>query len=357
MRKKRFQKNKMMPPHYKKKEYAPEQVKSLGLTEMNPRIFRPGTKHDKIIINFFLAQGGLGDYICHMPAFEYIAEQNPQVKGRIFSNPPFVDVAKHIMKRYPDWEVYQSKEAEKIISNGEMIINPALFQKYISACGAHLMDLGFMYYCNLHKPPKEYNRMTDLTGQFNHSFSLPEKYAVVTPGATSKARTMTAQGFNSICDYLNSIGITPVFLGKKDFAYMGKESDYYAEINQDYDLSKGVNLLEQTTLFEAVAVMEKAQLVVGLDNGLLHFAGCTKTPIVFGHSVTSVEDREIRRLKGKVVNISVDSTLPCSGCQSKMRFIIGHRFKYCIYGDYACLDLLFKDEAKIWKEAIDVALT
>jgi hypothetical protein len=328
----------------------------IGETYLNEKYFRPKTKHSVYKVNFFLQQGGLGDYICHMPAFEFLAETQFHLHGRLFVNPPFLDVAKYIMKKYDHWEVHPAKGSEKIMKQGEMILAPANYTKYTSACGAHLLDLGFMYYCNLHTAPPEYNRMPNLEHHFEHSFELPEKYAVVTPGATAKARTMPANGFNSICDYLIEKGITPVFLGKKDFAYTGKKSDYYAQISDEYDLKKGVNLLEKTSLFDAISIMQDAEMVIGLDNGLLHFASTTSVPIIFGHSVTEVHHREIRRKHGDTYNIAITDDLNCRACQSRMRFIVGHRFKYCVYDDYLCLDLLFKDNAKAWRVAIDRVL-
>lgn len=323
-------------------------------TYLNERIFRPKTKYGVHTVNFFLEQGGLGDYICHMPAFEYLAKECPHVHGRIFVAKPFDEIAKHIMKPFKHWSVHIKKDAEKIMQSGEMIISPSKYIKYLNACGAHLLDLGFIYYCNMNVPPAEYNRMTGLTGAFKHDFDLPEKYAVLTPGATAKARTMPAMGFNALAEYLNQKGITPVFLGKADFAHQGAKSDYFAKIDENYDLSLGINLLEKTSLKQAIAVMDQAKMVIGLDNGLLHFAGCTQTPIIFGHSVTEVQHREIRRYKGQTINIHVSTKdLPCSGCQSRMRFVPGHRFKYCIYDDYLCLNMLFSNDAKAWKDAID----
>lgn len=339
-----------------KKTLAQKIAPPIGETYMNHEIFRAGTKFPIRNVNFFLSQGGLGDYICQMPVFEFLAEQHPHIHGRIFCNPPFDTVAKHIMKKYDHWKVYQTKLAQTVMKEGEMMFDPSTYRKYISACGSHLMDVGFMYYANQQKAPEKYYRMTDMSG-LNHRFELPKKYIVITPGATAKARTIPAKAFNQLTDFILELGMTPVFLGKKDFAQKGPKSDYFARIDPGYDFAKGIDLTEVTTLLDAIAIMEKAQCVVGLDNGLLHFAGCTSVPIVFGHTVASVEHREIRRKFGRTYNITLNKeSLPCIGCQSNMRFVIGHAFKYCIYDDYKCLDLLFYDDCKAWKEAIKKAV-
>lgn len=322
--------------------------------------FRPNTKHDRRVFNFFLARGGLGDYICAMSAFKWIAEKNPQVIGRIFVKPPFLDVAKYVMRDYKSFTVHNALDCEKVMKPGEPIYNPLNYTSYITAPGAHLMDLAFMQYCNLSKPPKGYNQMVDLKGcaDFKWPVEKPKKYAVFTPGATAQSRAMPAKYFNELVRYTISKGVTPVFIGKRDFAHQGRNNKgYYADIDSSYDLSKGVDLTEKTTLLEAVRVIEGARFILGIDNGLLHFAGCTDTPIIFGHTVTTVEHRRIRRPLGLIIDIALDQkSLNCIGCQSNIRFVLHHRFSKCIYGDYLCLDMLFYNDCYSWKKAIDKVL-
>lgn len=328
---------------------------------MHDKIFRPQTKHGVQRINFFLSQGGLGDYICHMPAFEYLAEMQKAVAGRIFVERPFYDVAKYIMRKYETWEVHNwDKPPTDIMKAGEPILDPANYNKYINACGSHLLDLGFIYYANQSPPPPQFNRMPSLMGVEANFSKWPEllknfdNYAVITPCATTDARTIPEQHFNTLVNYTLEKGVIPVFLGKRDFASLGKKSDYYAKTKEGYDLSNGIDLREQTELLETIAIMKHAKFVMGLDNGLLHFAGCTETPVIFGHSITDIHHRNIRRPKGETINIALSKeVLPCAGCQSNMRFIYGHKFKRCVYNDYKCLDMLFVNKAQEWRRAID----
>jgi ADP-heptose:LPS heptosyltransferase len=168
---------------------------------------------------------------------------------------------------------------------------------------------------------------------------------------------MPSYAFNGLVDYTISKGITPVFIGKRDFALKGKENNYFANVGEEMDFSKGIDFREKTTLLQAVEIIKGAKFILGIDNGLLHFAGCTETPIIFGHTITEVKHRSVRRPKGTVINLALTKeSLPCSGCQSNMRNIIGHKFKNCIYDDYKCLDLLFGNEMSEWKRAIDYIL-
>ena len=65
---------------------------------LNQKYFRKG-RHDVTFINFVLTKGGLGDYINWMPAFEWLAAENPHIHGRLLIAPPFYDIAKHIMRK------------------------------------------------------------------------------------------------------------------------------------------------------------------------------------------------------------------------------------------------------------------
>lgn len=334
---------------------------------LNTSAFRPNTKHTQVKYNFFLTLGGLGDYISWCPALQWIAEKNPQVIGQIFVNPPFDEVAKYLFKQYQNWKVHKLAFAPSIMRDGELILDPKKFAtKYIFSTGAHLIDLGFMLYCNQGIPMSGYNRLPPIN--YKGPWKWPEldeqePYAIFTPGATVDTRATPGPAFNELVNYTISKGIKPVFLGKKLFSHRGEETGYFAKFKDEYDFTKGVDLREKTTLLEAVQIMRGARFVIGVDNGLLHFAGCTEVPIIFGHTIARVEHRQIRRLKGLTVNIAVSKeSLPCIACQSDMRYIItpdskkGHRFSKCIYDDYKCLEMLFSSECSSWKKAIDHVL-
>lgn len=330
---------------------------------LNEDFFRPNTKHNSMTINFFLTNGGLGDYINFLPALQWLAEKNPQVVGRIIVTRPFFFIAEFLFKKYERWQVVDREKADKVMKPGEAIVDPMQFKKYISAVGAHLHDLGFMLYCGHDRPYPgyEYLPRIDYKGTWHWPELNPSgDYAVFTPGATAEARAMPPEHFNNLVNYTIDKGITPVFLGKADFAFQGEEGEnrgYFAKFDKGYDFSKGVNLLEKTTLLEATQIMAGAKFVLGIDNGLLHFAGTTEAPIIFGHTVAAVHHRRIRRPKGLTIDVAISpKTLPCISCQSNIRYIHGHRFKFCIYGDYKCLDVIFTNDAEQWKRAIDIIL-
>lgn len=326
---------------------------------LNKKYFRDSTRHNELLCNFFLSNGGLGDYINHMPAFEWLANENPHLVGRIFVNEPFLTVAKFIMSKYKKWRCYPKDLANTIMKEGEAVKDPREYHKFINATGSHLMDLGFMYYCTQSQPFEGYNRLPpiDYNGVWKWDALDPDsRYAVFTPGYTAIVRSMPADSFNELLVYTRNLGITPVFLGKKNLSDTAS-NDYTTKFNDGYLYDLGIDLREKTNLLEAVQIMKGARFVLGVDNGLLHFAGCTDTPIIFGHTVARVEHRKIRRPRGLTIDIEIDKKdLPCIGCQSNMRYILNHRFSKCIYGDNSCTEMLFLENSKTWKQAIDFIL-
>ncbi len=330
----------------------------------NPKVFHPGTELPPQRVVFIFVHGGLGDYINFMSAVLWAAKENPQLIGHITVKQPFRDVAEFLMKPYPNWSVHDHEYLKDIQEKYDKVLihYPKKEHQLINATGAHLMDLGFMYYAQMSKPPEGFGYLPEIS--YDGPWKWPElrerPYAVFTPGSTARARVIYGRYFNDLVAYTLSRGITPVFLGKKDFVVgTAKEIGYNAKFQDDYDFSKGIDLTEKTTLLEATQIMSKACFVLGLDNGLLHFAGTTTTPIIFGHNVATVAHREIRRRSGQTINVHLEeSGLPCISCQSRMRYIVGHEFNKCIYQEhpqhaYRCLDLLFSNEALTWKMAID----
>jgi hypothetical protein len=282
----------------------------------NEKIFLKGTYLEPQRVVFIFIDGGLGDYINFMSSVLWAARENPQITGHVTVNEPFRTIAEHILKDYPGFTAHTHDYLKTIYEKYDRVLihYPKKEQQLINATGAHLMDLGFKYYAQLDRPPKDYGYLPEI--KFDTYFDFKTKwpdlagrpYAVFTPGATARARVIYGRYFNELVAYTLSRGLTPVFLGKKDFAFNATGEGYSATFQDDYDFSKGIDLTEKTTLLEAIQIMSKACFVLGLDNGLLHLAGTTNAPIIFGHNVATVEHREIRRRSGLTINIKLNES-------------------------------------------------
>lgn len=336
------------------KEVSTPKVPSLdisGVCELNPRFFRPGSKIREVTVNYVLTEGGIGDFICWLSALEWLARNHPQILGRVYCPDFFVEIAANVLQNYPKWKV----QGRKALNEKKLQSRPTYlpFLRPINSTGAHLVDLGFIFYANINPPPEDGWYYTRLDLSKIEGLELPEvPYAVLTPGATYENRKLPAKAFNGIKNHLISRGIVPVFLGKVEVGDKRK-----ILFGDDYDYSGGVDLREKTTLLQAAAIMSKAEMVIGLDNGLLHLAAMTDVPIIFGYNIAAPIHRRPRRRKidGKkpiLWEIHPDpAMLTCTFCQSQMRFMFNHDFKNCLYKDNLCLDAL--SDEKAWCELVD----
>lgn len=292
------------------------------------KIAHPPTK-----VNFVLKGGGIGDYCAWMASILFIFKNFSHVKGVLYTEPYFQEIAKNII---PDWPVHSfstldPQEAETIPTFIPISASPQLaYICPINPIGAHLLEMGFIYYCQRNGPPNPTDGFYPQLNLKNVSNPVSaykhRRLAVMTPGATRILRQMPSHVFNRIKDYLLAEGFLPIFLGKKD-----QSRNVNAAVDSNYDFSMGVDLLNQTTLLEAAKIISMSKLIVGLDNGLLHLAAMTETPIVYGHNLIEPNLRTPHRAKGRIVNVVPPPTLLCRFCQSKERFLFSesHNDRNC----------------------------
>lgn len=313
--------------------------------------FRPGTVVNKLKCRFILGNGGTGDLICYLQPLKWVEVTWKHVEKTVYTFPYFVHVAKAFLD--DTWTFLETKD------NGEVQVPDA--DKYpilipdvrgrINLAGKHALDFGFDWFSN-GATPEDWNfypRLKDfkMGGLVNKALGIG-KYAVMTPGAKFGVRQMLPEQYNAIVSHLKSKGVTPVHIGK---------SEANTVFDSKYDYS-GLDLRDQTSILEAMLVMDKAEVVVGLDNGMLHVAGCTDTPIVFGYTVALPVHRRPRRPSGNVFDVEPDrKDVPCYGCQSNARYIMKDLQGVCLYAgtewDKACITHLTVEK---WTNAIDLAL-
>lgn len=318
----------------------------------NPN-FRKGTKtHMREVIFSMMVPGkrnaALGDMICWLAAIKYVAENYNYVAGHLIVPQWFIEIAANIMRPYPHWRIHTV--IPERLADGIGFQHPENFP--LNATGMHLVDLGFVYFCGINPVPEGARQHPQLDLS---EVQLPKgfdetKYAVLTPGVSDFTRTrmMTDETFNGIADHLNKIGIKPVFLGKTD---MGK--DRVVGVHPQYDLSKGLNLMDQTTLLQAAKIIQGSKFILGIDNGLLHLAGMTDATIMYGYTIAGPDQRRIERPKGHLIEFYPDKEkLPCLFCQERVRFFLDHHFTNCLYKETtpACVQML---NAESWIAAID----
>lgn len=327
-------------------------VKNVEIRNSN---FRKGTFAEmrEVVFDFRMPKektAALGDMICWLPAIRFVAESYNYVAGHLIVPPFFLDIAQTVMREYPHWRVH-AKIPERL-ANGFPLQQPHI--NPLNATMMHLIDLGFIYFAGTNPVPPEFDFYPELDLddlERPAHIQIDSKFAVMTPGATAKNRTMPPSVYNAICDHLLKLGLTPVHVGTA-------KMDHRVGLGIDprYDLSKGVNLIDRTTLMEAAMLMQDAEMVIGIDNGLLHLAAMTDTTILFGYTVAGPAQRQVRRRYGHTLELYADKEkLPCLFCQEHVRFFVDHHFTNCIYkeNEPACVKAL---TAESWAATIDMAL-
>lgn len=341
--------------------------------------FRPNTPCHVMHMNFAVMNGGMGDYICWLPALRWLASEATWINGTVIVSDYFKELAEYFMKPYPEWRVRTHTEmkdipgAENQPTRGPIEISHCA----LNATGAHLLTCGWGYFANKDKAPEGIDRWTsehmrrevgwDSYPQFAQAdldrVELPPgmiglahgRYAVVTTGTTTESRRVPRGSWNHVIRHIRERGLTPVFLGKEVV-----ETGNAQNVKTTYegiDFSLGVDLRNQTSLMQSAAILSRAAFVVGHDNGLLHLAGCTRVPIIFGYNLASPEHRRPRRPVGPIYDVTLtNEELACNHCQSRINFVIGYNFRSCLYGDNLCLRMLFENGAQRWKKKIDQAL-
>lgn len=205
----------------------------------------------------------------------------------------------------------------------------------------HLVDYNFNALGNKQVQIQDKNYVKlDLSRIFIEKFKLPKEYVVITTGYTAKIREFMPEKVNKITEYLNNKNMPVVFLGNRQTFTGENVSNIVGHFNESIDFSKGINLVDKTSLLEAGKIIAGAKAIVGIDNGLMHIAGCTDTPIVGGF--TSVSPHLRNPYRNNELGWNCYNVIPPESCkerffQSNWDYIFNFDFRFCYYNDYECV--------------------
>lgn len=315
--------------------------------------YRPGTQTNIQPLFIVFKDGGIGDYICAMPAIRYMSREFPQVRGTILLQEFLRPLFQLFIESLPKWSLGGQKELDAA-NFADLPLCALNRHQMPNATGMHLVDIAFMQLINsdlllLDNENRNYTQISSrLRGiKLKKEFRIKQRYAVLTVIATNELRQFPAEIFNGIKDYLLKRDILPVIVGNQKMGGRG------LKIHDSYDFTGTLNLVDKTSLLEAAQIIERSQMIIGIDNGLLHIAGCTEVPIIFGYTIVAPRHRHPIRPIGRTIDIAPDTReLPCSFCHSRMRHL-SHDFTKCLYGDIKCLEHLTLDR---WRLAIEEIL-
>jgi ADP-heptose:LPS heptosyltransferase len=292
--------------------------------------------------NILFDDGGIGDSIARLPAVEYITRFHTHIKTHLWVPDYFVEFSERCLSAGP---IIKSFSEGKKKFNSKFLARAFTIHK-INNLAMHMTDHAFLCLLNQQVPTKYRSypkiKMDDVDIS---AFKLPEKYVVICTGFTTTVRQFLPQYINAVAKYIFSKGYIPVFLGKRE-SNNGANYVIRGNFADSIDFSTGIDLIDKTSLVESAKIVAGAKTIVGLDNGLLHIAGCTDVPIVGGFTTVNPNHRMPYRngiLGWNYYPVVPPETLACRLCQSNMSFDIEQDFTECFYNDRKCVSELSSD--------------
>lgn len=204
----------------------------------------------------------LGDTICAIPTIRHL--HNVYKK-----NIHVYTYQKELLKNYP----YIILEDDYNKNNDDLFIEsfrPDVFvHSRIDIRQMHAISSGFQLLPNemsIEFYPDEYEDL-----------NLPEHYIVLHPSKTWPSRTWEKEKWQKLANELNEREIPVISIGKNS-----NETGTYNIQKPVYNLEikNGLNLINKLNIHQTWHVLNKSQMVITMDTGILHLAGTTDAYII-----------------------------------------------------------------------------
>lgn len=284
-------------------------------------------------INLLCNKGGMGDSIARMPAVKWVLDNCLHI-GRVnlIVQDYFIEVAEELIKdhRLSCFGYSQMEEVLKNDAPGMMVDS-----LHHTTMRTHLTDHAFHTLVDISPTVEEKQYL-----KFKFSQLEPKKQVVLTTGFTSATREWNSEVTNEVAKYCLSRGYEVIFLGSYNSVFWeSKKGNTPTLFKEGVDYSLGTDLRDKTSIIEAAKIIAESSAIVGLDNGLLHLAACTSTPIVAGFTTVNPKHR-IPYTKQRVEIVEPDAELvPCRYCQTKMSFVYNFDLRMCYTNTYKCIKM------------------
>jgi len=224
-------------------------------------------------ISIILSCNGIGDILSSIPSIRYLHNTygyNIPVFTHnvdIFKNFPYIDV-------YPFDEHVNYQDEFEIISTFQIHKN---VHTRVDIRQLHAKELKIELLpseMHLEYFPDEYIEIPE----------LPEDYVVIHPSKTWPSRTWNPERWQNLTNKLIKEGIKVVIIGKDS-----SERGTYNTEKPVFDIENGINLVNKLNLDQTWHVLDKSNLVITMDSGILHLVGTTDTYFIqLGSSINPI---------------------------------------------------------------------
>jgi hypothetical protein len=188
--------------------------------------------------------------------------------------------------------------------------------------------------CSYLKYPIDSYIEAQVIEKFNIDFS---KCVLFNTSYRDNNRALSSNVVNEVSKYLNSVGLTPLFVGKSETPDFVSDHPYK---KSSYDTSLGIDLRDKTTIKELIYIMNNSRAIIGIDNGLIHLAAMTDLPIIAAYTVVSPKVRAPIRY-GKLGGGCeiIEASDKCRYCEDSWQ-LDHHDYATCFYNTNECCNSL-----------------
>lgn len=300
-------------------------------------------------VNLLINLDAIGDTVCTLPTLRYIFKNYP-IPINVWCNSRMYDILKQVVpeenlfiseKQYLEVDRrYPTRIATNV--NGNMNNSSGdLINHFAWTLMNRSLPENEKYY------PK-YNTSDIDISDFENEINL-EKAIFIIPTFLWYTKMLQGKEINKIIDYIIGKGYIPVLIGREKkqhhnhgFQYVNKPGNIHFD--------KCINLLNKTSIPEAVTLFNKCKAILGADSGLLHLASMTNTNIIAGYTVIDPEVQPRYRItdtnnieknwRYQVVTPDCD----CKYCGTNSRFIYNMNISKCVLDTYDCVKQMTADK-------------
>lgn len=312
-----------------------------------------GKKPRRVTVNCLVTDGGMGDLLGYLTVVDHIIRDIPWIRPLVWVPDYLYKFAVHVL---PKGTTIGNFEKAAKHYNGNLLGISTRWNTQHSPMRMHPIDYAAHVLIDADLEPHQRNYLKFNTeGVDITEFKLPEKYVVISVGATTKTKELPVETMSQIVDYVKDKGYTPVFLGKR-YSHGGGNVEGVKANLAAIDYSKGIDLCDKTDLLQAAAILAGSKAYIGMEGGLGHLAGYTDIPIIIGYSfVDPAKMLPIRNNEQgwNCYPVVPESTLVCRFCQTRTPLLYEANFQECYYDDYVCLKQINFPK---WKKQIDKVL-
>jgi hypothetical protein len=314
-------------------------------------------------VHFLMTHAALGDLITSLPAIIYartinsldlgftlwVPEHQMELVEHLIGGPGIQIKALHLF----DTKTHKRSQA------GPAVVNCGL-KNTVTRNKMDMVTFGFVV--QLDTIPRtvhdmNYPHWSPLTGER----TIVGDYVVISSGATSDNKIFHPRIMAEVVTGLKSRGLNVVILGKSETHVKASTESIVLKVRDTFERMPKqiqdmcVDMRDKTTLMEARDIIGHASAIIGVDGGMLHLAGTTDCPIVYGITSVDPDDRGITRHDTYNWNVKHvwPKELECAGCQSHWVLVFTQDFRECAYEDNKCVEELKSAEML---EALDELL-